>query len=87
MSSPRTSPNGSTPLRGPLAKNMRHAGLMTRMASWLVNVATPRFIPDQLIVPLRRRARQSDDRLEAGARRLTRRLVNRPPADPDKDTR
>ena len=60
---------------------------MTRLADWLVNLPTPRLIPDQLIAPLRRRARQSDDRLERAARRLTGRLVNRPPANPDKHTR
>ena len=84
MSSPRASPNGSTP---GLAKNTRNAGLMARPASWLVNVATPRLIPDHLIAPHRRRARQSDDRLERAARRLTSRLVNRAPAEPDKHNR
>ena len=83
MSSPPASPNGSTPRRGTLAKNTRHADLMTRLGSWLVNAATPRLIADQLIAPLRPRTRQSDDRLERAARRL----VNRPPANPDKHTR
>jgi hypothetical protein len=87
MCSPPASPNGSTPRRGTLAENARHAGLMTRLVFWLVNVATPRLIPDYLIAPLRRRARQSDDQLERAARRLTSRLVNRAPANPDRHTR
>ena len=87
MSSPPASPNGSTPLRGTLAKKARHGGLMTRLADSLVNLATPRLISDQVIAPLRRRARQSDDRLERPARRLTGRLVNRAPTNPDKHTR
>jgi hypothetical protein len=83
MSSPHAFPNGRGPRRGTRSKNTRHADLITRLGSWLVNAATPRLIADQLIAPIRPRTQQSDDRLKRAARRL----INRPPANPDKHTR
>jgi hypothetical protein len=87
MASPLKSPNGNTPVRVTPVKDAGHAGLMTRVASWLVNVATPRLMPDHLTAPLRERARNADDRLERTARRLIRRQTNRVPPDPDGHTR
>lgn len=82
MGSPLKSPNGHTPVRATPVKDARRVGLVTRVASWLVNVATPKLMPDHLTT-LRRRARNADDRLERTARRLVRRPANRVPAHPD----
>ena len=87
MGSPLKSPNGNAPVRVTVAKDARSAGLMTRVALWLVDVAIPKLIPDHLTAPLRERARNADDRLERTARRLTRRPVNRVPNNPDERTR
>jgi hypothetical protein len=87
MGSPLESPNGNAPVWVTLVKDARHAGLMTRVASWLVNVAIPKLMPDHLTAPLRERARNADDRLERTARRLIRRQVNRVPTNPDGHTR
>jgi hypothetical protein len=62
----------------------RHPGPITRVASWLVDVAIPKLLPDHLTAPLRQRARNADDRLERTARRLTHRQVNRSPKNPDR---
>ena len=87
MGSPPSSPNGNTPLRVTVVKDAGHAGRMNRVATWLVNVAIPKLIPDHLAAPLRERARTADDRLEGTARRLLRRQVNRGPTNPDGHTR
>ena len=87
MGSPLKSPSGNTPVRVTLEKDARDAGLMTRVASWLVNVAIPKLMPDHLTAPLRERARDADERLERNARRLGRRQVNRGPTNPDGHTR
>ena len=60
---------------------------MTRMTAWLVNVAIPKLIPDQVTAPLRERARDADDRLERTARRLVRRPVKGGPTNPGSHTR
>ena len=86
MGSPLKSPNGNTPVRVTLVRDMGRAGRMTRVVTWLVNVAIPTLIPDRLTAPLRERARDADDRLERAARRLTRRHVNRGPTNPDEHT-
>ncbi len=83
MGSPLRSPNGNTPVRVTVVKDARPAGLMTRVALWLVNVAIPKLIPDHMTAPLRERARNADDRLERTARRLTRRQAKRVPKNPD----
>lgn len=70
MGSP-PSPNGNAPVRVTPVKD--DAGLITRVASWLVNVAVPKLLPDHLTAPLRKRARNADGRLERTARRLIRR--------------
>ena len=87
MGSPLKSPNGNTPVRVTLSKDAGHAGRMTRVATWLVNVAIPKLIPDHLTTPLRERTRDADERLERTARRLVRRRVTRGPTNPDRHTR
>ena len=87
MGSPLKSPNGNTPVRVTDVKDAGHAGRITRAATWLVNVAIPKLIPDHLTAPLRERARDADDRLERTARRLVRRRVKRGPTNPDGHTR
>jgi hypothetical protein len=66
MGSPVKASNGNAPVRGALVEDAGHAGRMTRAATWLVNVAIPKLIPDRLTGPLRERARC---RRPAGARR------------------
>lgn len=87
MGSPPKSPNGDRPVRAKLVKDARHAGPVPRVASWLVNVAIPKLMPDHLTAPLRERTRNADDRLERTARRLTRRQVNQVPKNRDRRTR
>ena len=87
MDSPLKSPNGNTPVRVTLVKDAGHAGRMTRVATWFVNVAIPKLIPDRLTAPLRERPRNADDRLERTARRLIHRQVNRGPTNPNGHTR
>jgi hypothetical protein len=87
MGTPLESPNGNTPVRVPLVNDAGHARRITRVASWLVNVAIPKLIPDRLTAPLRERARNGDDRLERAAGRLMRRKVKRGPTNPDRHTR
>ena len=87
MGSPLKSPNGNTPVRVTHVEDAGHAGRMTRAAARFVNVAIPKLIPDRLTAPLRKRARNADDRLERTARRLVRRRVKRGPTNPDGPTR
>jgi hypothetical protein len=87
MDSPVKSPNGNAPVRVTLAEDAGHAGRITRAATWLVNVAIPKLIPDRLTGPLRERARDADDRLERTARRLVRHRVNRGTRNRDGHTR
>jgi hypothetical protein len=83
MGSPPKSPNGDTPVRVTPVTDAGHAGRMTRVTTWLVNVATPKLIPDHLTALLRERARNADHRLERTARRFTRRQANRGPTNRD----
>jgi hypothetical protein len=83
MGSPLKPPDGNAPIRVTRVKDARHAGRMTRAATWLVDVAIPRLIPDHLTAPLRESARYADARLNRAARRLVCRGVNRGPTDPD----
>jgi hypothetical protein len=80
-------PDGNRPIRVTRMKDARHAGRLTRGATWLVNVAVPTLLPDRLTAPLRASARDADDRLGRTARRLDRRQVKRDPTDPDGRTR
>ncbi len=86
MGSPLKSPNGNTPVRVTDVKDAGHAGRMTRVATWLVNVAIPKLTPDHVRAPVRARARNADDRLERTARRLVRH-GNRGQTNPDEHTR
>jgi hypothetical protein len=54
MGSPRKSPNGNTPVRVTLVNDAGHAGFISRVASWLVNVAVPKLMPDHLTAPCER---------------------------------
>ena len=83
MGSPPKSPNGNTPVRVTRVKDARRPRVITRAASWLVDVALPKLIPDHKTAPLRERARNADDRLERTARRLIRRRVDQVPKNPD----
>ena len=61
MGSPIKSPDGNVPMRVTDVKHAGQAGRMTRMTrmtAWLVNVAIPKLIPDQVTAPLRERARR-----------------------------
>jgi hypothetical protein len=88
MGTPLGAPNGDKPTRVKLPKDPDHAGLLSRVASWLVNVATPKLIPDHLTVPLAERAPNADARPERTARRLMRHEVDRRgPTNPDGHTR
>ncbi len=82
-----SSPNGNTPLRGRFVKGRVRAGRMSRGAAWLVNVATPKLLPDPWTARLRHRARNADNWLEQAARRSVGRQVDRRTTDPDGDTR
>ena len=55
MASPVKSSNGKAPVRVTLMADAGHAGRMTRAASWLVNVAIPKLIPDHRTAPLNHR--------------------------------
>ena len=87
MGSPLKPPDGNGPIRVTRVKDARHAGRLTRGATWLVNVAVPKLIPDHLTAPLRESARDADDRLGRTACRLVRRQAKRDPTDPDGHTR
>jgi hypothetical protein len=69
MDSPPKSPNGNTPVRVTRVTDAGHPGRVTRVASWLVNLAIPKLIPDHRTARLRQHARDADDRLERTARR------------------
>jgi hypothetical protein len=81
------SPNHHTPLPGPPVEDAVHPGRITRAALWLVNVGTPKLIPDRLTAPIRQHTHNADDQLEQTARRLVRSRVNRGPTKPDRHTR
>ena len=46
MDSPLKAPNGNAPAQVTLVKDVRRGGLMTSVASWLVNVAIPTLMTD-----------------------------------------
>jgi hypothetical protein len=84
---PLKSPNGHRPVRVTCVNGARDPGVMARVASWLVNVATPKLMPERRTAPLRKRARNADARLERTARRLIRGPAKRGPTDHDGRTR
>jgi hypothetical protein len=85
--SPPESQNGDGRVRTTVAENVRHAGCVTRLAYWVVDVAIPKLIPDRLTARFRRRLRGADDRLERTAHRLTRHRFDGARTNPDVDAR
>jgi hypothetical protein len=72
MISPLGSHNGNGRVRATVVENVRHSGPVTRMASWVVDVAIPKLTPERVTSRFRQRLRRADDRLERTAHRLTR---------------
>ena len=68
MISPPVSDNGNGRVRATVVETVRQPGRVMRMASWVVDVAIPKLIPDDLTGRLRRRVRSVDERLERTAR-------------------
>ena len=87
MISPPGSHNGNGRVRVTVAENGRHPGPVTRVASWVVDVAIPKLIPDHVTGRFRQRSRSADDRLERTAHRFTRRRLDATRTDHDRDAR
>lgn len=79
--------NGNGRGRVAVAENARHRDPVTRVASWVVDVAIAKLIPDHATARLRRRLRDSDDRLERTAHQFTRRRFDAARTDHDRDAR
>jgi hypothetical protein len=84
MISPPGSQNGNGRVRATAVENVRHTGLITRVASWVVDVTIPKLIPDHVTARLRRRVRGADERLEQAAHRLTGHRFGGPRTNPDR---
>ena len=65
-------------VRVTVVENARHPGPVSRVASWAVDVAIPKMIPDHVTARFRRRLRSADDRLERTAHGLTRHRFDTP---------
>lgn len=87
MISPPESHNGNGRARATVLENVRHPGPVTRVASWVVDVAIPKLIPDHVTARFRQRLRRADDRLERTTHRLTRHRFNAARTNPDRDAR
>ena len=87
MISPPESHNGDGWIRTTAVENVRHPGLLTRVTSWVVDVAIPKLIPDHVTARFRHRLRSADDRLKRTARRLTRHRFDAARTNPDRDAR
>jgi uncharacterized membrane protein len=85
MISPPESHNGNGRVRDTIVENVRHPGVVTRMASWVVDVAIPKLIPDHVTARFRRRLRSADERLEQTAHRLTRHRFDAARTNRDRD--
>lgn len=85
MISPPVSDNGNGRVRATVVETVRQPGRVMRMASWVVDVAIPKLIPDDLTGRLRRRVRSVDERLERTAGRLTRRRFGAARRNPNRD--
>lgn len=72
MISPPESQNSNGRVRATVVENVRHTGRLTRVTSWLVDVAIPKLIPDHVTARFRQRLRSADDRHAHTAHRLTR---------------
>jgi hypothetical protein len=79
MGDPPQSPNGHGPTGVTPLEVVRHPGVMTRLAAWLIGAAG--LLRKHLLAPLRAHARNADDRLERTADRFLRRDVNRSRGD------
>jgi uncharacterized membrane protein len=87
MISPLGSHNGNGRVRATVVENVRHSGPVTRMASWVVDVAIPKLIPDRVTSRFRQRLRSADDRLKRTAHRLTRHCFDAARTNRDWDAR
>jgi uncharacterized membrane protein len=87
MISPPESHNGDGRVGPRVVENVRHPGPVTRTASWVVDVAIPKLIPDRVTARFRQRLRRADDRLERTADRLTRHRFDAARTRPDRDAR
>ena len=85
--SPSESHNGNGRVRAAVVETVRHPGLVTRMASWVVDVAIPKLIPDHVTARFRQRLRSADERLERTAHRLTRHRFDARRPNPARDAR
>jgi len=86
MMGPPASHNGNGRVRATVLENVRRPGPVTRVASWVVDVAIPKLIPDHATVRLRQRSRRADERLQRAARRLTRHRFDAARTNPDGDS-
>jgi Ion channel len=77
--------NGNGRVRATVVENVRQSALGTRVASWVVDVAIPKLIPDHATVRLPQRSRSADERLERAAHRLTRHRFDAARANRDRD--
>lgn len=87
MISPLESHNGNGRVRATVVENVRHTGRVTSVASWVVDVAIPKLIPDQATARFRQRLRRADQRLERTAHRLARHRFDAARTNPDRDAR
>ena len=87
MISPPESHNGNGRVRATIVEDVRHPGPVRRMASWGVDVAIPKLIPDRVTARFRQRLRSADERLERTAHQLTRQRFDAARTRPDRDAR
>jgi hypothetical protein len=87
MISPQESHNGNGRVRATVVGHVRHPGPVTRVASWVVDVAIPKLIPDHVTARLRQRLRSADDQLQRTAHRLTRHRFDAARRNPDREAR
>jgi hypothetical protein len=85
MISPSESHNGNGRVRATVVENVRPPGPVTRVASWLVDVAIPKLIPDHVTARFRQRVRSADDRLQRTAHRFTRHRFDAARRNPDRE--
>lgn len=79
--------NGNGRVRATVVENLRHPGPVTRVASWVVDVAIPKLIPDHVTARFRQRLRSADDLLQRTAHRLTRHRFDAARRNPDREAR
>jgi hypothetical protein len=79
--------DGNGRVRATVVEGVRGAGPVVRVASWVVDVAVPRLIPDRVTARFRRRLRSADGRLERTAHRLIRHRFGAAWTSRDRDAR